>query len=92
MTTPIPDKEAMTAAVHLFTEIMFKFGFPQILHSDNGTEFQSKLIEHVSQQLSIRKTYISSQHPQVNGKLESSHRFIKDCICKFSIDEHSQMG
>ena len=61
MTTPIPDKETVTVAIHLFSEIMLKFGFPQILHSDNRTEFKSKsnLIEHLSQQLSIKKTYIS---------------------------------
>ena len=29
--------------------------------------------------------YISLCHPQANRKLESSHRFIKDCIWKFSI-------
>ena len=71
---------------NLFLEIMLKFSFPRILHSDNGTEFKSKLIEHLTQQCGIKKTYISPQHPQANGKLESSHGFIKECIWKFSID------
>ena len=48
---------------------MLEFGFPKILHSDNGTEFKSKLIEHLSQQLGIKKTYISPCHPQANGKI-----------------------
>ena len=65
---------------------MLKFSFPKILNSDNRTEFKSKLIEHLTQQLSIKKTYISPQHPHANGKLETSHTFIKDCIWKFSID------
>ena len=65
---------------------MLEFSFPRILHSDNGMEFKSKLIEDLSQQLGIKKTDISLHHQQANGKLESSHRFIKDCICKFSID------
>ena len=69
-----------------FSDIMLKFGFPRILHSDNGTEFKSKLIGDVYQQLGIKKTFISPCHPQANGKLESSHRFIKDCIQKFSVD------
>ena len=59
---------------------MLKWGFPRILHSDNGAEFKSKLIEILQQQLGIRKTFISPCHPQVNGKLESSQRFIKDCV------------
>ena len=71
MTTSIPDKKTATVAIHLFSDIMLKFGFPRILHSNNGTEFKSKLIEHLIQQLSIKKTYISPYHPQANGKLES---------------------
>ena len=31
------------------------------------------------------KMFISPHHPQVNGKLESFHRFIKDCVPKFPI-------
>ena len=48
MTTLIPDKKTSTIAVHLFLEIFLKFGFPRILHSDNGTEFKLKLIEHLT--------------------------------------------
>ena len=86
ITAPIKVKKTMMVVTHLFSDIMLKFGFPRILHSDNGTEFKTKLIEHLSQQLGIKKTYNSPCHPQTNGKSESSHRFVKDCIQKFSID------
>ena len=76
MTTQIRDKKTMSVATHLFADIMLKFGFPRILHSDNGAEFKSKLTEKLSQQFGIRKTFISPLHPQANRKLESSHRFI----------------
>ena len=55
MTTPIRDKKTMPVANHLFADIMLKFGFPIILHSDNGAEFKSTLKENLSQKLSIRK-------------------------------------
>ena len=55
-------------------------GFPRMLHLDNGVEFKAKLMENLLQQLGIRKTFISPYHPQANGKLESLHRFIKDCV------------
>ena len=58
MTSPIKDKKTTTVVTHLFSDIMLKFGFPRILHSENGSEFKSKLIEHLSQQLGIKKTYI----------------------------------
>ena len=49
-------------------------------------ELKSKLIGYLSQQLGIKKTYVSPHHLQANGKFESPHRFIKDCICKLSVD------
>ena len=36
LTTPLPDEKTMTVAVHLFSEIILKFGISQILHSHNG--------------------------------------------------------
>ena len=47
MTNSIKDKKISTAALQLFSEIFLKFGFPRILHSDNGTEFKLKLIEYL---------------------------------------------
>ena len=58
MTIPIPDKNTSTIALQLFLEILLKSGFLRKLHSDNGTEFKSKLIEHLMQQLDVKKTYI----------------------------------
>ena len=77
MTTPVKDKSTMTVANHLFLDIMLKLCFCTMLHLDNGMEFKSKLIEYLSQQLGIKKTYISPCNPHANRKLESSHRFIK---------------
>ena len=37
-----------TVVTHLFSDIMLKFGFLRILHSDKGTEHKSILIEHLS--------------------------------------------
>ena len=86
MTWPIKSKKTMTVATHLFSDIMLKFGFPRKLHSYNGIEFKSKLIEHLSQQFGIKRLISPLTTPEANGKLESSHRFMKDCIWKFSLD------
>ena len=48
MTSSIKDKKTTTVVTHLFSDIMLKFSFLRILHSDNGTEFTSILIEHLS--------------------------------------------
>ena len=54
MMTPIKDKNTSTVATHLLLDIMLKFGFPRIQHSDNGTEFKVKLIECLSQHVDIK--------------------------------------
>ena len=59
MITTKPDKWTATVAIHFFLEILFKFGFSRILHSNNRTELKSKLTEHLTQQLNIKKTCIS---------------------------------
>ena len=43
-------------------------------------------MENLSQQLGIRKPFISPHHPQANGKLESLHIFIKSYVWKFSVN------
>ena len=83
MTTPIKDKKMMTVR-NYFSDIMLKFGFPRILHSDNDKKFKYKFIENLSQQIGIKR-HISPHQLQGNGKLESSHRFIKGCFSKFSV-------
>ena len=55
MFSPITDKKTMTAVTHLFSDIMLKFASLRILHSDNGIEFKSKLIEYLSQHLGIKR-------------------------------------
>ena len=47
-----------TVANYLFSDMILKYGFPRILNFDNGTEFKSKLIESLLQELGIKKTYI----------------------------------
>ena len=65
MTTPISNKKTSTVAIYFFSEILLKFSFQRILHSDNRTEFKSKLIEHLAQQLGIKKTFIYPHHPSL---------------------------
>ena len=83
MTTTIKDKKMTTVANHLFSDIMLKFGFPRMLHSDNGTEFKSKIIENLSQQFGIRKTFISPCHLQANGNWNLHIDFSRTVFEKF---------
>ena len=82
MTTPIKDQKTTPVANHLFSDIILKFSFPRILHSDNGTEFKSKLMENLFQQHSLKKL----SFPLTIHKQMENWNFIKACILKFSLD------
>jgi hypothetical protein len=53
---PIPNQEASTVADALVTNIFCRFGVPRELHSDQGRNFESRLMQEVLQRLGVGKT------------------------------------
>ena len=86
ITIHIEDKKTMTAISPLIFGHHVKIWFTQ-----NSTFQQWDGIYIKAHRISLpaswhKKDLHFPHHLQANGKLESSYRFIKDCICKFSID------
>lgn len=73
---PIANQSAATAARILEEEIFSRYGFPEELHSDQGTEFTSHLFRQVGRLLNIRITHTPAYHPQSNP-VERAHRDLK---------------
>ena len=44
---PLPDKTALTVAEDLFQHIVCRFGMPMVIHSDQGREFDIKVIQEL---------------------------------------------
>ena len=55
---------------------------PQYILSDNGTEFKNNLMDQVLQQLGVDRIFSAPYHPQSNGKLEVSHKYLKPTLKK----------
>ena len=53
---------------------LFRFVVPRLLHSDQGTNFEFKVIGEVCKLLDIEKTTTSSLHPQSDGQVERFNR------------------
>ena len=71
---PIPDMHARTCADYLLNEVFAHFGTPLTLHSDQGTNYEGKIIADLCHMLDIRKTRTSPGRPQGNGQTERFNR------------------
>ena len=77
---PIPDGTAPTVARALLDKVFLPLGIPECVHSDQGAQFESKLLKEVCSLLEIRKTHTSPYHPQGNGVVERNNRTWGDSL------------
>jgi transposase InsO family protein len=75
----IPNQEASTVPEALVVIFFCRFRIPRKLHSDQGRNFESYLIQEVLQRLRLSKTPITLPHPQSDAVVE---RYIK------TVEEH----
>jgi hypothetical protein len=71
---PIPNLEAKTVADAFISNFSSKFGNPLSIHTDQGSNFESKLFKEVCDLLDIKKTRTTSMRPQSNGMVERFNR------------------
>ncbi|KAL5491297.1 hypothetical protein EMCRGX_G016559 [Ephydatia muelleri] len=83
---PIPNMEAITVAKCLVNEFICRFGVPEQLHSDQGRNFESKVIKNICDLLQIRKTRTSPYHPQSDGLVERFNRTLLNLLSIAVVD------
>jgi len=66
----IPNQETSTVAVVLVSNFFCRFGVPMELHSDQGQNFESRLLWEVLDLLGVHKTRTTLLHPQSDGMME----------------------
>ena len=60
--------------------IIYRFGIPRVLVSDNGKQFDNDLFRDFCSQLGIRNHYSSPAHPQANGQVKVTNRSLLKII------------
>jgi transposase InsO family protein len=73
---PLPRATAEAVAKTLESEIFARFGYPDEIHSDQGTQFTGHLMKELAELLGIRTTVTPAYHPQSNP-VERAHRDLK---------------
>ena len=76
----ISNQEAVTVAEKLVAEFVCRFGVPRELHSDQGTNLESKVMAEVCKLLDIEKTRTSPLLPQSDGQVERYNRTLVEML------------
>ncbi|KII74313.1 Retrovirus-related Pol polyprotein [Thelohanellus kitauei] len=82
--------KAETAARMLVEKIVFRFGTPRSIHSDQGRQFESILFQHTCELLGIKKSHSSAYHPQGNGIAERAIKTLKERLRNIILDSNSE--
>ncbi|MCG8030631.1 MAG: DDE-type integrase/transposase/recombinase, partial [Candidatus Thiodiazotropha taylori] len=67
---PTSNQTAKTTARTLFDKFIAHYGFPARVHSDQGQNFESKLIKELCEIAGVEKSHTTPYHAMGNGQVE----------------------
>ncbi len=70
---PMPDQTAVRITAEL-VKLCSSFGLPDILHSDQGANFESNILRKTLEAFGVVKTRTTAYHPQGDGMVERLNR------------------
>nr|KYP41357.1 Retrovirus-related Pol polyprotein from transposon 17.6 [Cajanus cajan] len=73
---PVATILAERVRTFLWKNVICRYGVPQVLVSDNGTQFASGRVRDFCREIGIQMTFTSVEHPQSNGQAESANKVI----------------
>ena len=74
---PMADQTAETVATLLVDQVFSRYGCCRELHSDQGTNFESRLMKEVYRLFGVKKTRTTAYHPRGDGMVERYNRTIE---------------
>jgi hypothetical protein len=89
LASPIQQQYAETAAKVFIEEVVLKFGIPQTILTDHGSNFLSELFTNVRKMRKIRRIKTTACRPQANGALEGNHGVLVEYLRCFIFDDQT---
>ena len=83
----LPSHTAADVATAL-SQVFSRFGFPEVLLSDQAPDFMSQLMQVFLHDFQISQIRCSVYHPQSNGTLERFHRTLKSML-RATVDKYA---
>ena len=87
---PTRDQKATTVAKLLWEKVFINYGMPQRLHSDQGRDFEGKVIKSLCQFAGIRKSRTTPYPPQGNGQTERFNKTLLSMLRTLDQDNKSR--
>ena len=79
---PLKSADSETLAKVLTDKVIFRYGIPSSLHSDQDTNLTSNLISSLCQNLGITQTRTCAYHPQGNAQVKQFNCTLEAMLAK----------
>jgi transposase InsO family protein len=79
----LPNQTALTTCKALMEKVVLYHGPPKKIITDRGSNFTSKLFNHLCQALNTKHTTTTAYHPQSNGLTERFNKTVVEMIRKY---------
>ena len=82
---PLASITASNIAKHLISTWFSRYGIPDHIITDQGTQFEGELFSTLSSTYGFKHIHTTAYHPQSNGMIERFHRSLKTSLRCLSI-------